>query len=220
MLDALVLIAAALGGWALCLGLYNVLSITSMEIVALPSLTRRGRLSPHCYQTAAYFTEIHARSVSHTWSGFAAYWAQRVSFWACPCLATSTMAVAILAFVPPRPPMRKLMRRPGVMASIAFIVAFAGLSIALPSSSIEPAPSFNPERGTEIYWGDWWIAVCFALPQAVALVVAVSWITLAQSGRCRRDGGWLDGLGTALGACWIGLGVIRIVSSGLEAFLI
>jgi hypothetical protein len=220
MLDAIALICATLGGLALCVSLAEVLSITSMDIVALPSLTRRGRSTPHCYQNAAYFTEIYARSVSHTWSGFAAYWAQRVSLWACPCLATWTMAVAILAFVPPRPAVRKLVRRPGVMACIAFIAGFIALSIALPSSLIEPAPRFYPGRGTEIYWGDWWIAVCFALPRAAALAVAISWITLAQSGRCRRDGGWLDRLGTLLGACWIALGVIRIVSSGLEAFLI
>ena len=219
MLDGRVLNCATLGGLVLCMGLLEVLSIASMDIVVLQSLTRRGRLAPHCYQFAVYFIESDARSISHTWAGYAAYWAQRVSFWACPCLTTWTVAVAILAFVPPRPAVRRLMRRPGVMASIAFIVAFTALSIAMPSSLIEPAPRFYPERGTELYWDDWWIAVCFALPRVAALCVAVSWVTLAASGRCRRQGEWLDRLGTALGVCWLGLGLMRIVASALEAFV-
>ena len=45
----------------------------------------------------------------------------------------------------------------------------------------------------------------------VGLVVAGAWLILALSGRWRADPGWIDRLGCALGACWVGWLLVELI---------
>lgn len=139
---------------------------------------------------------------------FATYWSQRVAFWPGPCLAAWTLAVLALALRPPRPPRRRLLRRPGTLAGLAWIASFFAVAVVSP-----PTVFLWSGRLPPFDWQGWWVLTWLALPKAAGLAVAVSWLTLALSGRWVADRGWPDRLGRALGSCWIGLGVLRLLSS-------
>jgi hypothetical protein len=219
ILDACVLIGATCAGLALSRGCIDLVSISSIDVVTLPrSSGGASWLSARTCQNAAYFSEYIGQYFSQSWCGLAAYACQRVAFWVCPFLLMWSAAVAVLAFVPPRPPVWRLVRRPGIAACVAVIAAFAALTIALPGTLI--APTTFGGGPLAVNWPAWRIAAFFALPRTAALAVIVSWLTLAQSARWRPESTWLDRLGRALGACWICLGLIRLVASWLPVFLV
>jgi hypothetical protein len=211
--DLMVLGPASVVAFYLCLGLTELSWIVSEDFVSLPA-GKPPNVTLRWCQNAAYF---YGKSVSNSWCGIAANWGQMVAFWTCPWLITLGSAVAFLAIIPPRPPIRQVMRHPGVIASVAFVAAFAAFAMAQLGILIGPFAGLNPGFVGATPFQYWWINTCFALPRTAALAVAVSWITLAVTGRSLADRGSLDRLGTAIGCCWIGMGVIRILSSWLAA---
>jgi len=210
----MILIAATAFSLALVRGLSSVYSIHSNDAVNF--WTGQGSFAGRSRSTAIFFTDSYARSTSRPWSGLAAFWGQRLAFWSCPCLIPWTIAAAALPLVLPRPSIRRLMRRPGVAASWTFVTAFGALAITLPGALFT---KIDPAGGFTLHTYYWWILICFALPRTAALTVIVSWITLALSGCWQPDGGWRDWIGIALGALWICVGMIAVLSSWLTVLV-
>jgi hypothetical protein len=210
ILDALVLVSAIVVAYGTCLGLNQAFWVLAEDVVSLP-VGKPPDVTMRWSQNAAYF---HNNPPSNSWFGIAAYWSQMAAFWSCPWLVTLGFAVASLTFIPPRPPFRQVMRYPGAIASVAFVAAFAAFVLAQPGTLIGPFfhfnSSFNPVQ-------NWLINICFALPRTAALAVAISWLTLALTRRSLPDSRGLDRLGTAIGCCWIALGLIRVLASWLAA---
>ena len=114
-----------------------------------------------------------------------------------------------------RIPRHRMLRRPGTMAGLAWIMGFAAVAMASPGVVV--VWTF-PGATAAVYWRDWWFLTWFDLPRAAGYTVALAWITLALSGRFEADGGWQDRLGTLLGSCWIGLGFLSLLASWLSMF--
>jgi hypothetical protein len=211
LLDALILIAATAVGFGLTRGLSGMAMITSRDSVYFAN--ERPEFSGHADDNSSYYTDAHGRHLCRYWSGLVMFCSQRTALWPCPTLAAWTLAVMILALVRPRPPRRRLFDRPGAVAGVAFVAAFAALTLIFPQSLI-----FYRSSGWSVHWRCWWAMICFTLPRSAALAVSVSWLTLALVGRWRPDRRWLDRLGRLLGGCWIVLGVLRVISSWIEVF--
>jgi len=140
-------------------------------------------------------------------------------------LAAWTPAVLLLRLRGPRPTLRRLSRRPGFVATAlgtaipALAAAAVGLlatlghpgrrswlwaiGLGFPGSSRRPG---NPGSGEPS--PIWWLYVAYAHGWLVGPSVAVGWVLLSLAGPRRADRGWLDRLGRALGAAWIGLWAI------------
>jgi hypothetical protein len=93
----------------------------------------------------------------------------------------------------PRPPLRDLLRQPGVVAGLAMVFG--------------------------LFWGTGALLVLFpekvdamtAAPTAVGVAVAVAWGVLALSGRWRAEAGWVDRMGRLLGWAAIGTALLGIL---------
>jgi hypothetical protein len=108
-----------------------------------------------------------------------------------------------------------ILRRPGMLAGLAWIAGFFAVVVAAPGTL---AAWTFPGAVVTFYWRDWWYLTWFDLPKTAGFAVALSWITLALSGRFEADSGWHDRLGTLLGSCWIGLGFLSQVAAWLSVF--
>jgi hypothetical protein len=108
------------------------------------------------------------------------------------CLATWTVAVALLVLRRPRPGLRRLVRRPGAMACLAAGVAtLANLAIYLAAEGSRLAEMSN------------WAGPILVSSILAGTAVASCWLTMAASGRWRAERAWLDRLGRALGFAWL-----------------
>ncbi len=113
-----------------------------------------------------------------------------------------TLALIPLGFKPPRPTWRRLRSRPGFVAAMA---TAAALLVALVHEwfvlKIRP----------------WSLALRIFLPAVSSParygpMVAVAWLTLAVARGWRSECCWIDRLGRALGAFWIGAYVVLLVA--------
>jgi hypothetical protein len=209
LLDALALVMATAAGLAATRSLVDIKYLSDLASVEFRAGARSG------WVVAAFSPSDAARPQGISQ---ATYWSQRLAFWPCPCLAAWTLAVLALAFLPPHPPRRRLLRRPGILAGLAWIASFSAVGIAAPPTVFRWSGLLRPFRGEPIpplHWRGWWAHTWFALPRAAGLAIAISWVSLALSGRWAAARGWPDQVGRLLGWCWIGLGVLRLLSSWL-----
>lgn len=121
----------------------------------------------------------------------------RGAFIANPLVATLTPMLLVLRLRPPRPPLRRLMRRPGATACLAAVIALAARAIEIASHTWEDyLYDFDELR---FYTED---RLNF-LPHEEGLAVAVVWVVLGVSGRLRAEPTWPDRAGRAVGAFFL-----------------
>jgi hypothetical protein len=213
LLDSLVLLAATAGGFAVTRSLAGLQAIDRMEFV---DYRDRGSEDP-AGKLTTFKSQYYARGTRLPgWGMCMAYWVQRAAFWPCPCLAAWTLAVLTLTCCTSRMPPRRILRRTGTMAGLAWIVGFSTVAVASPGVLL--AARTFPGAAVTVYWRDWWFLTWFDLPRAAGYAVALAWISVALNGRFGADCGWHDRLGTLLGSCWIGLGFLSLLGSWLTMF--
>jgi len=201
LLDALALVMATAIGFAATRSLADLQWTSILASVDITGGNRAG------WVVAAFSPSNTARPQGLS---YATYWSQRIAFWPCPCLAAWTLAVLALALRRPRPPRRRLLRRPGTLAGLAWMASFFAVALVSPPTLFRWSGLLPP-----FDWQGWWVLTWLALPKAAGFAVAISWLTLTLSGRWVADRGWPDRLGRLLGSCWIGLGVLRLLASWL-----
>jgi hypothetical protein len=124
------------------------------------------------------------------------YWSQI----AAPFLVCWNLVLVPLHLVPPRPRLRSLARRPGLIAGLATtatlaIVGSGGLLLALPS--LWGAKLDSDSLGHAIYPTSFRAMLSGMFADGVA--IASAWIVMAIGGRRRPEPIWIDRLGRALG---------------------
>jgi hypothetical protein len=114
------------------------------------------------------------------------------------------IAVAPLRLVPPRPPMRRIRRQPGFVASVAsvFYLAQAVMYIAV-VRLVRPQP-----------WGGIGYLYYIGSP-TIGSTILFAWFILAVSGRWRAERSWIDRFGRAMGIGWIIAYIAHICAGGL-----
>lgn len=132
------------------------------------------------------------------------YWSRQLSFWPGPCLVALSLVTAGSSL---RPPRRRSALLPGVVATTALLMSMAASALRHPTLLMQG------------HLREWWLEFWFTLPRLAGLAVAVSWITLASTGRWRLVGGWFDRLGVAVGACWIGMAVLDLLATWCWAWI-
>jgi hypothetical protein len=211
LLDSLVLLAAIAGGLGLTRSLAGLRSVGAYEAVDYYPRGHRDPTGKLTMSTAAYFHDDYKPSGR---AQAVAYWTQRAAFWPCPCLAAWTLTCLVLTYRNSRPARRKLFRRPGFMAGLAWAVGLLAAALsnqaALATWAVPAAPA--------LIWRDWWFLTWFWLPRTAGYAVTVTWMTLALSGRFEAGSGWPDRLGTVAGVCWVALGFLSLLTSWLIAF--
>src|SRR4051794_14909421 len=126
-----------------------------------------------------------------------------------PFAAAWTVTVPILRMRAPRPPARRRLAQPGVVACYAALagVVWAAIGLAgmlaadrLGANSLESAP--------ERWLFHFVVEELFAY---IGLSVAASWVGVALAGRWRRSADWIDRFGRMLGVFWILTGLLWAV---------
>ena len=133
---------------------------------------------------------------------------------ALPHVAAFTFAVLALGLRPPRPPLRRLARRPGVVACAVASIGLLGVGLWVASNAFRDR---NALRVTEAVKDENLINITFIIMQEavwlmafpayadrIGFAVAGGWIALALTGQWRPRPEWHDRLGRALGGIWIG----------------
>lgn len=95
-----------------------------------------------------------------------------------------------LRLLPPRPPLRRLARRPGMVACFIVVVyaTWTCATIGLRTLSGSLPPRF-----------DFWPYLVSSLGHEVGAALPAAWLTLAFSGRWRPEPSWFDRMGRVLG---------------------
>jgi hypothetical protein len=132
------------------------------------------------------------------WPWFAGYDQKRYTLWyyiqfASAFLSGLTPAYVLLRLTPPRPPLRAVLRQPGMVAGLAVIFG--------------------------LFWGTGWLLMLFpkfvnsmtAAPIAVGGSVALAWLILGLSRQCQSEAGWIDRLGRSLGVIALGSGLLGLM---------
>lgn len=135
------------------------------------------------------------------------YWkdhALRAAQMATPFAAALAPTLLALSLRSPRPRLRRLGRRPGVVACLAASVALADRAVGVASLTWKTYL-------TDFRWRDDFQSACLFLPHEEGLAVAVAWLVLGLSGRLRPEPTWLDRAGRALGACFLACAALRWV---------
>ena len=124
---------------------------------------------------------------------------QSLIYWSLsPMLAAWSIAVLLIRLRRPRPDRGDLANQPGWNASVVATIFLLMLSMQ----------AFASEK---FRWSTMTWAYASDLSDAVGPAVAGAWWVLVFSGRWRREPGWIDRLGTILGACWLFLIAFRFV---------
>ncbi len=125
-------------------------------------------------------------------------------------LAALSLAMLLIRLRHPRPPRLRLIRQPGLVASLGVTVAlgipllltllqllleqFRGTGQAAATMPAGLIPSHLSE-----------IACRTIRPDLAGIVVLAGWLVLALGGRCRRERQWIDRGGIIVGLGWVGL---------------
>jgi hypothetical protein len=135
------------------------------------------------------------------------YWLIHLGYWTAPCLASWSLAATALEFRRPGRSLRRLARRPGPAAGLALLLAMLAESIRFFQFSFEHGRSWSVD------WAGWgpWAVYWISLPRIAGFAVAVSWLTLALSGRWMSESGATGWLGRAIGAGWIVLAFLNVL---------
>jgi hypothetical protein len=135
-----------------------------------------------------------------------------------PSLATFTLAILVLVLRRPRPPWRRLVRRPGMMACFAVSLVFAlsailGLLLVVTTRGDLVFDGFSSQG---LVWMEYDVVfpmlLMFGTLQAGAAVFW-TWVAMALSRRWRAERSWTDRLGRLLGLLWM-------VLASLEGYLV
>jgi hypothetical protein len=122
-----------------------------------------------------------------------------------PCMSMWTAALLSARLIHPRPPRRRLMRQPGMVASIAALVAHSFFWLAI--LAMLPARSGWFREGLGVSLNEFVLDVCsntlVLMPYHPGLAVAAAWTIQAASGRWRPERSWVDRAGRLMGAMWI-----------------
>ena len=126
------------------------------------------------------------------WAGMWAYLRTRsdvsgtivmLSFTSLECLLVSwTLAFFIMRLRKPRPPLRRLVRQPGMVACEVWLL---GMSLGICITMFEAQPH-----------------VGLVVVVLTACAIPVAWAILALLGRLEAEPSWIDRLGRGLGVCW------------------
>ncbi len=122
-----------------------------------------------------------------------------------PAAAAWTVALIPLRMKRPRPPRRRLVRQPGLVATVAASITLAtsGLVAAAVGAMGNRAPG-----GNSFFWlNDRPTSYLVLVPGLAGAAVLGSWLTLIVGGRWRAEPSWPDRLGRLLGLYWIALAV-------------
>jgi hypothetical protein len=125
----------------------------------------------------------------------------RFETYAVPPLAALTLAALARSLIPPRPPLRRLARRPGFLACAAAVACLAVIGTAELGWEVSKRgpPQF---RDTHIAF------MVGGLANPVGGTVAGAWLSLVLRGAWRGREAPSDRLGQALGVGWISLLVL------------
>ncbi len=131
----------------------------------------------------------------------ARWWAEALSC----CILSLSVTWMVVRLRKPRLSIRRLSRQPGFVSTTAALTAFAVDSFfditAWMTGLIQV---FDAPRWSLAWWGDVWEDMILSLClRTLCAAVVVAWLLLAISGRWRREPGWIDGIGTALGFYWL-----------------
>jgi hypothetical protein len=155
----------------------------------------------------ANWGDILERAVSLSdWSvGSAGLLMVNLLTFATPMAVSLTMALLVLRNRQPRPPWRRLMRRPGTMACLAPSCGWAfGVMFA--------AAAMADGGADELRWpgspGLWIEVFSLAASFLAGFAVAITWIILVAIRRWHPEPSWLDRLGRLAGAGWIALSLL------------
>jgi len=120
----------------------------------------------------------------------------RGAVWCAPMAAMWSLFATAISLRPPRPRLRRLAARPGLLACWA---ASLGLVLGL-GMTFNFAVSLGVAGGPERF-----LVFCLMIAYPVGFIVAGAWAAAAWGGRWRPESRWLDRLGRALGLYWIAL---------------
>jgi hypothetical protein len=114
------------------------------------------------------------------------------------CMAVVTITLLVLRLRErPRKRLRYLTRLPGAVAggavslTVLWDLSYAAIEVLIGITSGGPFDSI------------WEFTYLLQSGENAGVAVAVAWVLLATSGRWRREPGWLDGIGLALGIFWL-----------------
>ncbi len=115
-----------------------------------------------------------------------------------PFAAGLSLALFALMLLPPRPPWRRLRRRPGFVAGAA-----AALTVAIGTLLLGPFRLMPHLLGVTLEVDGVLMIWSVIALHPIGPAVAVSWSTLALTGRWRPSPTWADRLGRLLGVYWL-----------------
>jgi hypothetical protein len=130
-------------------------------------------------------------------------WMER---WITPWLSVMTLAFFVIRLRKPRPRLRVMLRQPGAIAAVLALssLGYIGMLIlgrlavrGIRGRAILP-------RALEYVLRDFFSSSLFQ----AGPMIAGAWIALTLTGRLRRERGWIDGVGTLVGASWILIAVL------------
>jgi hypothetical protein len=120
-----------------------------------------------------------------------------------PCLAAWTGAFVITRLRGPRPRPRRLVLQPGLVAAVAALLVLLIESVLLfGCARIDGRFGWSSRQSIALFV----VNGVVLLAHHAGWAVAVSWCTLAFTGRWRAEPSWVDRWGRALGCTWIILG--------------
>jgi hypothetical protein len=125
----------------------------------------------------------------------------RLRSYAAPPLAALTIASLVIVLRQPRPPFRRLVRRPGFMACATAVTCFIVVCPIESAGSLYllARGAFSP--GYDV-WNTHLALLAGSLTYPVGLMVAGAWLCMALNRRW-RTGDWTDRLGQLIGIGWI-----------------
>ncbi len=124
---------------------------------------------------------------------------------AAPVVAVLSLSLIVIRFRRPRPRFRRLIRQPGLVAGLAML-AVLGINALLGSVQILLAATDQSKMTDPKFYANFSFLACQMLrPGMVGMAVLAAWLVLKVSGRWRREPGWVDSAGLALGWVWVGL---------------
>jgi hypothetical protein len=209
--DALALVAATALGFALTRSLSGFHAISRFDIVASGD---RDTINTQAVLAGVNFAYSQASKAPTRWIPYVGYLIQRAVFWPSPCVAALTLSVLVMASISPQQQRYRPLRRPGVMAALASVVAFCVTAVLSPQTLLRGPPALS----LTLRWQDWWALTWFTLPRTAGYAVALTWLSLFVSNRWSADRGWLDRLGRILGSCWIAQGSLSVLAAWLAMF--
>lgn len=119
------------------------------------------------------------------------------------------LALLVIQSRRPRPPLGRLVRRPGHVACCVAAVALAWGAL----HGLVEYLCLKPGWASFYSFQQTWIAASVPIGPAVE----GAWIVLALSGRWRNDPGWVDRLGRFLGSLWVAWGLFWLLPGPIRA---